>query len=51
MIKTERLYLIACKLKHFDAFERNEKELAEILNVEFADDWLIFRQWQLKQKI
>ena len=42
MIKTERLNLIACGLKHFEAFERNENELAEMLDVEFADGWLVF---------
>ena len=42
MIKTERLNLIACEIKHFDAFERNEHELAEMLDVELADGWLVF---------
>jgi RimJ/RimL family protein N-acetyltransferase len=42
MIKTERLTLIACKQEHFDAFERNENELAEMLDVELADGWLVF---------
>ncbi len=42
MIKTERLNLIPCELKHFEAFERNETELAEMLNVELADGWLVF---------
>lgn len=42
MIRTERLNLIACELKHFQAFERNENELARMLNVEFADGWLVF---------
>lgn len=42
MIKTERLNLIACEIKHFDAFERNENELARMLDVEIADGWLVF---------
>ncbi len=42
MIKTERLNLIACELKHFDAFEQDENKLGEMLNVEFADGWLVF---------
>ncbi len=41
MIKTERLNLIPTELKHFEAFERNENELAEMLDVEFADGWLV----------
>lgn len=42
MIQTERLNLIACELKHFEAFERNENELARMLDVEIADGWLVF---------
>ncbi|HXH71058.1 MAG TPA: GNAT family N-acetyltransferase [Pyrinomonadaceae bacterium] len=42
MIKTERLNLIPCELEHFEAFERNEKELGEMLDVKFADGWLVF---------
>lgn len=42
MIKTERLNLIACEVRHFDAFERNENELAEMLGVELVDGWLVF---------
>jgi ribosomal-protein-alanine N-acetyltransferase len=42
MIKTERLNLIACELEHFEAFERNENELARMLEVELADGWLVF---------
>ena len=42
MIKTERLNLISIELKHFEAFERNEKELGEMLDAEFADGWLVF---------
>lgn len=42
MIKTRRLKLVPCKLEHFEAFERNENELARMLDVEFADGWLVF---------
>ena len=42
MIKTERLSLIPAELKHFEAFERNENDLAQMLNVGFADGWLVF---------
>ena len=42
MIETERLDLIACKVEHFEAFERNESELADMLKVELADGWLVF---------
>jgi len=42
MIKTDRLDLIACEVKHFEAFERNENELAEMLDIKFADGWLVF---------
>ena len=43
MIKTERLNLIPCGLKHFEAFARGgEDELAELLNVSVAEGWLVF---------
>ncbi len=42
MIETERLNLIPCKLKHFEAFERDENELGEMLKVELAEGWLVF---------
>lgn len=42
MIKTGRLNLIPCELEHFEVFERNENELAEMLGVELADGWLVF---------
>ncbi len=42
MIKTERLNLISIELEHFEAFERNKNELGEMLDVEFADGWLVF---------
>lgn len=42
MIETERLNLIACELKHFEAFELAENELARMLDVELADGWLVF---------
>jgi RimJ/RimL family protein N-acetyltransferase len=42
MIKTERLNLIACEIEHFDAFDRDENELAEMLDVELTEGWLVF---------
>jgi RimJ/RimL family protein N-acetyltransferase len=42
MIKTERLDLISCEIEHFNAFERDENELARMLDVELADGWLVF---------
>lgn len=42
MIKTERLDLIACEIKYFEAFERDENELARMLDVELAESWLVF---------
>ena len=42
MIETERLNLIPCKLKHFEALARDENELAQILEVECAEGWLVF---------
>lgn len=42
MIKTERLNLIPATLEHFEAFERDENELAQTLGVEFSEGWLVF---------
>lgn len=42
MIETERLRLIPCELAHFEAMLRNESELATLLQVALADDWLGF---------
>ncbi|HKS29204.1 MAG TPA: GNAT family N-acetyltransferase [Pyrinomonadaceae bacterium] len=42
MIKTERLKLIPCELEHFEAMLRDERELAGMLGVSPAEDWLGF---------
>jgi RimJ/RimL family protein N-acetyltransferase len=42
MIKTERLKLIPCELEHFEAMLSDERELADMLGVSMADDWLGF---------
>ncbi|HEX8748834.1 MAG TPA: GNAT family N-acetyltransferase [Pyrinomonadaceae bacterium] len=42
MIKTERLRLIPCELEHFEALLRDERELARLLGVSLAHDWLGF---------
>lgn len=42
MIKTERLKLVPCELEHFEALLRDERELAAMLGVSTADDWLGF---------
>lgn len=42
MIETSRLRLIPCSLSHFEAFLRDENELAAELQVSLADDWLGF---------
>jgi len=42
MIETERLNLIACEPEHFEALARDENELAQILEVECAEGWLVF---------
>lgn len=43
MIKTERLNLIPCEPKHFEAFARDgENELAELLGASVAEGWLVF---------
>jgi RimJ/RimL family protein N-acetyltransferase len=46
MIKTERLKLIPCELEHFEAMLRDERELARLLGVSLADDWLGFEAAQ-----
>jgi ribosomal-protein-alanine N-acetyltransferase len=40
MIETARLKLIPCELEHFDAMLRDENELARLLGVSLADDWM-----------
>lgn len=42
MIETARLKLIPCKLSHFEAMLRDERELAAMLGVSLAEDWLGF---------
>jgi RimJ/RimL family protein N-acetyltransferase len=42
MIETERLKLIPFEIRHFEAFERGESELAEMLKVIMAEGWLVF---------
>lgn len=42
MIETTRLRLIPCELEHFEAMLRDERELAGLLQVSLADDWLGF---------
>ena len=42
MIQTARLQLIPCDLSHFEAILHDEQELASLLQVELADDWLGF---------
>lgn len=44
MIKTERLKLIPFELEHFEALLRDERELADMLGVSLADDWLGFEE-------
>lgn len=41
-IETANLKLIPCSLAHFEAMLRDEKELAELLGVELAPEWLGF---------
>ncbi len=41
-IETANLRLIPCGLAHFEAMLRDEKELAELLGVELAPEWLGF---------
>ena len=42
MIETARLKLIPCELAHFEAMLRDENELAGLLQVSLAKDWLGF---------
>jgi [ribosomal protein S5]-alanine N-acetyltransferase len=42
MIETAHLQLIPCELAHFEAMFRDENELAALLRVKLADDWLGF---------
>jgi ribosomal-protein-alanine N-acetyltransferase len=42
MIETERLQLIACNKMHLNALLQSEQALADLLEVEFAENWLIF---------
>ncbi len=42
MIETRRLHLIPCELHHFQAILKDETELASLLHVKLADDWLGF---------
>ena len=42
MIETPNLLLIPCELPHFQAILRDQTELASLLRVSIADDWLGF---------
>lgn len=42
MIETERLLLIPCDFAHFEAFFQSEQNLAELLDVSLANDWMQF---------
>ena len=42
MIKTQNLLLIPCELKHFQAFLRNQQELAKILKITIPENWTEF---------
>ena len=42
MIETHNLILIPCELPHFQAILRDHTELASLLGVSLADDWLGF---------
>jgi [ribosomal protein S5]-alanine N-acetyltransferase len=42
MIETQRLKLIPCEEKYLEAFIRDEKEMADLLGVNLADNWLLF---------
>jgi RimJ/RimL family protein N-acetyltransferase len=42
MIETANLQLIPCGLEHFEAFLRDESELASLLDVSLAPDWIAF---------
>ena len=43
MIETSRLKLIPCELSHFEAIINDESELAALLQVELAPEWLGFQ--------
>jgi RimJ/RimL family protein N-acetyltransferase len=40
MIETERLRLIPCELRHFEAILGDQQELAAMLEVKLDEDWL-----------
>ncbi|HEY5884004.1 MAG TPA: GNAT family N-acetyltransferase [Pyrinomonadaceae bacterium] len=42
MIETNRLKLIPCDLPHFEAILKEQQQLASLLNVKLAKDWLEF---------
>lgn len=42
MIETERLKLISCDENHFQALLKSENELANLLQMSLADEWLGF---------
>lgn len=42
MIETERLLLVPCDLKHFEAFFQSEQHLADLLGVGLANEWMQF---------
>lgn len=42
MIETERLLLIPCSSAHFEAFFQSEQNLAELLGVSLASNWMQF---------
>jgi ribosomal-protein-alanine N-acetyltransferase len=42
MIETERLRLIPCELRHFEAILGDQQELAAMLEVKLDEDWLGF---------
>jgi [ribosomal protein S5]-alanine N-acetyltransferase len=42
MIETERLQLIACNKMHLNALLQGERNLADLLGVELAENWLVF---------
>lgn len=47
MIETERLQLIPCNLMHFEAVLQSEQNLAELLDVGLAKDWMQFPEAML----
>lgn len=46
MIETARLQLIPCELAHFEAILHDKQQLASLLRVTLAEDWLGFRAAQ-----